>query len=74
VLPVALRQSLLVHFYLVLNKSELSFAHFMHLAKQGMKWVDDSSSISLFLKGIPLLDIMWRGVFSEAHPPGTIPP
>lgn len=35
----------------------------MHPAKEGMKWVDDNSFISLFLKGIPLLDIMWRGVF-----------
>lgn len=62
-LPVSLHQSLFVCFYLVLIKSELSFARFMHPAKEGMKWVDDSSFISLFLKGIPLLDIMWRGVF-----------
>lgn len=32
-------------------------------AKQGMKWVDDSSSISLFLKGILLLDIMQSSAF-----------
>lgn len=32
-------------------------------AKQGMKWVDDSSSISLFLKGILLLDIMQSNAF-----------
>lgn len=32
-------------------------------AKQGMKWVDDSSSISLFLKEILLLDIMQSSVF-----------